>query len=1064
MSSNKYINIAKDLIESHAKKHSVSNKVTPEYFNNLYSEISSGIRTIAEISGLPEVDDATLFSYYEVAKKEYLSIHPIHIEASNTLKKSGFKAWLTPEREREIQWNYTDRYLRYLTDNGRSEAVIKETDRSSFEILGNLGDPKRPDSFYTKGLVVGEVQSGKTGNFNAVINRSIDCGYKLVIVLSGIMEDLRNQTQDRIEAEVVGEGKNFETQGMGTKGVGNIIRFGMMGESGVEQLESITSCRADFNKSLLDANFSLSSPKVLVCKKNVSVLKNLIVWLHDFLGDENSKHNIPILILDDEADNASLNNEGAKGREYASKINGHIRALLHLFYKKSYLGYTATPFANVLQDRNSGSENKWIISYTSDGIAEEKRLDQVPNLFPDDFIVLLNSPSNYIGAKQLFETLAPIENKALEKIPLIHVVNDNIEHFPSRIYEKPGGSIVGIENFQTNAEWNEKIGEFKSHEGFSNWKDYKKATRSSKPFDNFPREIPESLIEAILCFILSIAIRDSRKPKQISSDLYEPHNTMLIHISRFTIWQNTTKKLVEDYIKEARVKIENDDPSDPKSIYFKLKTVWYRHYAIVIESIKDYLPKGYVDDFMTPILFDSLIKYLPEAVQDIQTLAINSITKEKLEYPNSAPRKIIAVGGNRLSRGFTIRGLTINYFVRSTNYSDTLLQMGRWFGYRPGYLDCCKLFTTQDSEEKFNLTTRCIEELEGEFRKMEDLGESPSSFILKVRKHPGVLKITRPSILKNTTDVKWSYQDQLVMTTRFNVEKQKLESVWDTFKKRIAPKFDQEENKNAKEFFTFLAKGTEIIDFLNLENNFDQTEILSMTRFIEVCQEKGQLTDWTIAIKLDGRANKKDGKGVLTAIESNLPGDVTMAIRGGPKKEQTNQRNQFLNNYIFKATGSSANIVSSPRDLSIQLKKNERTSAESAFISHKKQYFLKKDKGLTEKEAEELARKVTIPERVYREKIKEHQGLLVIYMFDSYYSFNQKLGQNDDKFTKFVKDKKYNLDIPIIGYALGFPPLENDPGGEYVKGDYDLSTDDEYSEAADLQPEDSGLPDDLSGD
>lgn len=1062
MSSNKYINIAKDLIESRAKKYSADNKITPEYFEKLYSEISPIIRTMAEMLGLPEIDDSTLFSYYDVAKKEYLSIHPIDIEASNSLTKPGFKTWLTPEREGEIQWDYTKRYIRYLKENGRSEKVVNETDRSSRDILGKLGDPKRPDAFYVNGLVVGEVQSGKTGNFNAVINRSIDCGYKLVIVLSGIMEDLRNQTQDRMEAEVVGEGKDFQTQKIGPKGVGHIIRFGMLGGSSIEQVESITSCKADFNKNLLDADFSLSNPKVLVCKKNVSVLKNLIIWLHDYLGgDSTKKHDIPLLVLDDEADNASLNNEGAKGREYASRINGHIRALLHLFHKKSYVGYTASPFANVLQDRNLGSENQWIINYKLNGIPEEKQLGQVPNLFPDDFIVLLNSPSNYIGAKQLFETLAPIENIASEKIPLIHIVDDHVEHFPSRVAETEDGSIIAIKNFQTKAEWDNKVGEFGEYLGFSKFKEYRKATRSSRQYDNFPKKIPGSLSEAILCFILTIAVRDSRKSKQIGSALYQPHNTMLIHISRFTIWQNTTRKLVEDYVKGAKAQIENDNPSDPNSIYIKLKNIWHRYFATIIESIRDYLPKGYVDDFMSPIVFDSLIQYIPGAVQDIQTLAINSITKEKLKYPKNAPQKIIAVGGNRLSRGFTLEGLTINYFVRTTNYSDTLLQMGRWFGYRPGYLDCCKLFTTQDSEEKFDLTTRCIEELEGEFRKMEALGKSPNFFVLRVRKHPGVLKITRPSILKNTIDVKWSYQDQLVMTTRFDVGKQKLESVWDTFKRHIAPKFDREENKNAVGFFTCPVEGAEIIDFLNLQNNFEKAEILAMTKFIEICQKKGQLTDWTIAIRRKGMAKPKDGKGVLTKKESNLPGDVTMAIRNGPKEKQVNLRKQFLNNSIFRATGSSANILSSPKDLSIQLTENEITKAETAFRNYKKQYYLNKDKGLTENEAEEKARKVTIPERAYREKIGEQKGLLIIYMFDSYYSFNQKTGQKDDEFTKFVEDKEYNLDIPIIGYAIGFPPLENDPGGVYVKGDYDLSTDEEYSEE-DFQPEDSVLPDDLS--
>ena len=1061
MSANKYISLFKDIIESRAKKYSADNTLTPEYFNGLYSEISLRIRETADFLGFPEVDDATLISYYEVARKEYLSIHPINIKPSNTLKKSGLTVWLTPEREKEIKWNYTDRYLRYLSNSGRSERVIEETKRSSRDILGNLGDPKQPNAYYTKGLVVGEVQSGKTGNFNAVINRSIDCGYKLVIVLSGIMEDLRNQTQDRIEAEVVGEGKDSETQKIGKKGVGHIERFGMMGGSNIEQLVSITSCKADFNKNLLDADFSLSGLRILVCKKNTSVLKNLIVWLHDYLGTNRSQHDIPLLVLDDEADNASLNNEGAKGCDYASKINGHIRALLHMFNRKSYLGYTATPFANVLQDRNSDSEKQWTIKYKLNGIDEEKQLDQESNIFPDDFIVLLNPPSNYIGAKQLFETVRDIENKEKAKIPLVHIVNDHIEQFPSRVYPTHTEGIIGVENFQSKDEWNNKVGEFGQYLGFSNWNDYKAATEASKPCDNFPKVIPESLIEAILCFILSIAVRDSRKEKQINSALYEPHSTMLIHISRYTIWQNRTRELVGDYIKDIKIKIENDVPSDPNSIYFKLKSVWYRQYAKVIESIKDYLPEGYDDEFMTPIVFESLIEYLTYAVRDIQTLAINSTTREKLEYPKNAQQKIIAVGGNRLSRGFTIRGLTINYFVRSTNYSDTLLQMGRWFGYRPGYLDCCKLFTTKDSEEKFNSTTLCVEELEEEFKKMEELEKSPRNFILRVKKHPGVLKITRPSILKNAMDVKWSYQDLLVMTTRFNIGKQKIERVWKTFKKHIAPKFDREENKDEKGFLKFPAIGAEIIDFLNFENNFDKTEITLMTEFIKRCQKKGQLTDWTVAIKLGGAANENFGKGILTAKESGLPSDVRMAIRKGPNDVQKYLRDQFIEGFIFRATGRSANIVSAPKDLSILLTPDEEIKAETEFRNYRKNLFLRSNKGMTEEEAEKKAEKVKIPERVYREKIKEHQGLLIIYVFDSYYSFNQKAGQKDDRFTRFVEDNNYDLDIPIIGYALGFPPLENDPGGEYVKGDYVLAEDEEYPEE-DVQPEDLGLPEDFS--
>ncbi len=195
------------------------------------------------------------------------------------------------------------------------------------------------------------------------------------------------------------------------------------------------------------------------------------------------------------------------------------------------------------------------------------------------------------------------------------------------------------------------------------------------------------------------------------------------------------------------------------------------------------MPKGYDDEFLKPISFETIKNnFLTDAIKGIEVKAINSSTGDKLVYPKNTPKKYIAIGGNRLSRGFTLEGLSINYFVRSTDYSDALLQMGRWFGYRPGYLDCCKLFITRDSMEKYDLVTRTIEELEIEFRKMEEKNRTPDNFILRVKKHPGALKITRPAILRDTLEVNWSYQDTLEQSTNFDIRKQKIEAVWNNSK------------------------------------------------------------------------------------------------------------------------------------------------------------------------------------------------------------------------------------------------------------------------------------------
>lgn len=1065
---NKYIDIIIKIITKKAKEYSQSNSLSPAYFMNLLSETRDSVVAVIKAYGYPEIDEVTLKNYFETAKNQYLSVNPIDIDPSNSLTKKGFRSWLTAERKEEMKnsWNYSNRYFTLLEKAGRSEKVIDETKKTSLEILEKMGDPKSREEFYVKGLVVGSVQAGKTQNFNAVINRAIDSGYGLIIVLAGLMEDLRNQTQLRIENDVIGEGLDIDTGSLVKKGVGAIRRFGNLGDSSVTQVISITSAKSDFKKSLLDADFSLNHTNILVCKNNVSVLRNLIVWLHDYLEENKDQHDIPLLILDDEADNASLNNEGKKGREYASKTNGHIRSLLALFKRKTYLGYTATPFANILADRNDAPENNWIVKYKVRGQTEEKALQRVDNLFPDDFIVLLNPPTNYVGAKQIFETTKPIDNRAELKIPLVEIVDDNIEHFPDKVYLSSTGELLGVLKIKNQNEWNEIIGQFNSYLDFADYGEYRRQTRSSRTGDYFPRKLPDSIKESILCFILSIAIRESRKPVMINSTMFNPHNSMLIHISRYTLWQNRLKDLVDVYVKELQSCLQLDDPTNPTSIFATFERIWFKYYAKIIEHISDYLPKGYDDEFLKPISFDTIkSNFLTDAIKGIEVKAINSITGDKLIYPKNTPKKYIAIGGNRLSRGFTLEGLSINYFVRTTDYSDALLQMGRWFGYRPGYLDCCKLFITRDSMEKYDLVTRTIEELETEFRKMEEKDKTPANFILRVKKHPGALKITRPAILRDTKEVNWSYQDELEQTTVFDISKKHIEAVWSHFKEHIVRKFKFEVKIGAdgitnSGFLTTQTGIDEIIEILKLENNFGSETCDSIIKFLERCKTVNKLRNWTIAIKTTGRANEKEGKGVLKKEGSGLPVDVTMTVRRGPNKEEgaKRYREKFIQEKKFGASGKSANIISAGLDMAVLLTQAQIEEAENEFIANRIQYYESKYPEWSKQRIQETAEKVNIPERVYREKMTEQEGLLVIYILDSFYVFLQEKGKEDTQLKAFVESERIDLNIPLIGYAIGFPPIEPDPGGVYVHGNYGFEEDEEIE----FNETDSELPDDVN--
>ncbi|HPI06689.1 MAG TPA: Z1 domain-containing protein [Saprospiraceae bacterium] len=980
------VEIIKTLIKEKVKERE---HISHVFFDELIPEFLT-LKNL--LPGFSVLDEVTFLHLYRVAVKEYQSVFPIEIDPSMSLTKNGFQTWLTEERKQNLPYDYINRYLTYLAKRGRSEKVIDEIKDSSEKILSKIGDPRSEKPFYVKGLVVGSVQSGKTGNFNAVINRAIDSGYALIIILSGIMEDLRSQTQLRIEEDVIGEGTQDVTKDTkGDKGVGMVRRFGEQGDQSVRQVFSITSYKSDFKKSVKETDFSLNNKNILICKKNTGVLKNLLIWLSDYLNENKEKHNIPFLIVDDEADNASLNNLGKKGIDYASTINGHIRALLNLFTKKTYLGYTATPFANVLQDRNGPGTSSWMVQYKVNGELIAKDFGRVDNIFPDDFIELLSSPSNYIGAKQIFETIL---DDSL-KIPLVEIISDASHEFPAKILKDDGSERATTRN------------------------------------DPFPVRLPASLEEATQCFILTIALRLSRVADMRDSGLMNPHHTMLVHISRFIPWQNRTKEMLKLYVDQLTTDINNDLPNNKNLIYGTLEKTWNRYYATIVQNIRSYLPEGYADEFLMPKAFAEIRAHLTDAVKGIEIKAVNSETGDKLQYVKDSfgsGKKIIAVGGNRLSRGFTLEGLTINYFIRNTNYSDTLLQMGRWFGYRPGYLDCCKIFTTLDAVEKFDSTTRTIEELEAEFIKMNRLHKTPQDFVLRVRKHAGTLKITRPSILKNTKVVNWSYQDQLVQSTRFKVnDPERLDAAWSAFRGFI--KKYQSAIEYDSRFFRIDLSYNQLIEFLQMPNTFEDFEIPSIIKFIEICAEKNKLRKWTIAIKANGYGDD------LEPDQTGLPSKIGLSIRTGPKPENTYFWEQFKTKGIFSASGKSANIVSSGSDFDLLLSEEQRKSAKKAFHEERSEYY--QDKGITD--YAKKAVEVTVPERVYREIMSDDHGLLVVYLMDmkSVYRITEK----DQEMEKLFSDNNLNPNIPLIGYAIGFPPISPDPGGEYVHGDYDLDDD-----------------------
>ena len=940
--------------------------------------------------------------YYESALMNFRCLVPITVEKSVNLSK-GIDNWLTEDREKEAGWipgnymSFLQRYLKYLEKNGRTDKVIAETRRSSREIVRKLGDPRSSGSFYRRGMVVGSVQSGKTANFNAVINSSIDVGYELIIVFAGLMEDLRVQSQKRLELEVVGKW----VRGQNYMGVGAIAPFGgpHPPKDAPKPIIPITSEAKDFTHDMAAASHSIEGRKLLVCKKNVSVLENLLAWLVKFA--EEGKINVPLLVIDDEADNASINNYGYDEDRDPSKTNLLIRAILGLFDRKTYLGYTATPFANLLQYRLPDNRKYLHVADLKTEITQVEKFEIAEEIFPENFIELLHPPSNYFGIKSFFDT----RQDDREKIEhLIEVISDDYEaSIPPRVFKE---TLTGT------LDRGEEI-------------------RAARKDDDFPTELPSSLKDAIDAFILSIALRYSRGKDLLNAPGYKKHHTMLIHVSRFSAWQNRLSELIKKKLEERQNQIIHSRRGE--AVFADLERVWNNQFYQFNKDYNAFLPDGFEDPYLGYKSFSGeILPNLPHAVKKIEVVAVNS-SKEggDLKY-GETEKKYIAIGGNRLSRGFTLEGLTVSYFLREAHTMDTLMQMGRWFGYRPGYIDACKLFTTKENIRKFNQASLVIEDLEQKFCELSKLpGRTPNDFTLWIQNNPDVIKLTRSNLLKgDLKKLTMNYGDSVKMATEFDVNQEKVTKLWRNFCKLASSKNWEHDEKN--EFLICDTDQEGMLEFLDINTKNEGEAVMlnldttGLREFLEECAEKNALLKWKVAIRLGGTGKTID---VGSAIGCNSI-MAKLAKRNGPKKGSKNSAEALAKDEIFRARNST--IMSSSRDFSLTLSEDQIVEAEAEFRKQRARE-LRKTKSRGAEDAFVVASKTKVPDKVYRSKMDDSTGLLVVYLIDYQSIFSDSVLKNFPEVKDYAYAQNYKeFNLPLVGYALGFPRVESVEGKDFI--------------------------------
>lgn len=734
----------------------------PEIKEQTIDEKIEELRCIPTFSSLSDIE-------VENVRAEIKSEFSIKLDQGSLIQEKGHEKWFL-DKKPLLDMKYWERYKKYLlNDKGFSVKVVNVMDDILDKLTDLLGDSSRDVAYSRRGLIIGDVQSGKTANYLGLICKAVDAGYKVVVLMTGTIEKLRKQTQMRVDEGFVGADSDAMVKMLEN---GQVIGVGKY-DSSIRPMV-LTSTADDFKQqNANNLGFDLrniNGPVIFVVKKNSSILKRLNKWLTTFNQNGQQKIRQSILMLDDEADNASVNTN--KDEDTPTAINGQIRDLVSKFEKSSYVGFTATPFANIFIDPDS-----------YDAMLEE-------DLFPKDYIYSLNAPSNYTGARNIFAEDGNASYMLVE-------IDDNFRNPQSIEFILPLKHKSSIH----------------------------------------VRELPKDLKTAIEAFVLANTMEDLM-------GLSDNHRSMLINVSRFTAVQEEVSGLVNEYLKniQSACKLYCKLPTDKalQDIYIKqLKETFEVIYSTV--------------DFE----WEEVQTQLYNSCGSIMVQTINQRNGQNLnydDYPHGL--RLIAVGGMSLSRGLTLEGLVISYFYRNSRMYDTLMQMGRWFGYRGKYAELCRIWMSDDSIEWYRYISQATDELREEVKRFEDSGLTPKDFGLRVRSDLTALIVTARNKMRSTEEMECAisfsgvYIDTPEIYADLDKNRRNLESVNSLIK--TCMEYGDEYTPKAEEGNQYIIRSVPvqvILEFLNEIEVSPKNEKFNTTavrRFIKEYRGE-ELKNWDIA-------------------------------------------------------------------------------------------------------------------------------------------------------------------------------------------------------------------------
>jgi hypothetical protein len=490
------------------------------------------------------------------------------------------------------------------------------------------------------------------------------------------------------------------------------------------------------------------------------------------------------------------------------------------------------------------------------------------------------------------------------------------------------------------------------------------------------KSLPPSLTDAVDTFLLANAIRDLR------GDADQPRS-MLVNVSRYKAVQQQIFELVSDDLSRTRTSIElhHADAATRHSVIWRVHERFNRTYSLA----------GFT--------WEQVLAQLPSSISDLRVMLFNSDTDKRISQDESSwdrPTRMIAVGGDVLSRGLTLEGLCVSYFYRRVTASDTLMQMARWFGYRDGYEDLCRLWINRESADNYRFAADSIDELRTDLRLMLRQKLTPEDFGLAVKKHPGSILITARNKMNTAQEVR-----RVVGLAGRRLETTTLLS----------------DHSEAREDFRRLIDAAESDGYWDPASRGRWHRWIGVDRvliadFLDRYAASAPLTDPLFSsdiLSRWARAARAERFVRWDVATANGQSDAEELSVGQGRTLRMPKRRIRRDGDVLRVSGSSARLAG-PTDLAQLLSQPSRKVAESAF------------------RAEEPGK--GIPERIYYPRLE--RPALIIYPL---YSEGRQPGDSDDEHAVTIPADEY-----LVALKVAIPGDPTDPRNDEGDITYVINT------------------------